>query len=307
MTLGSGGSSVVVPRNFRLLEELERGEKGIGDGTVSYGMDDGDDIYMRSWTGTIIGPHNTVHEGRIYQLKLFCDKDYPEKPPTVRFHSRVNMACVNHETGVVDPKKFGVLANWQREYTMEDILTQLKKEMATSHNRKLVQPPEDSSSWAWPSCHQNPRTQSFRVTISAINPIDVEDEEDEEDKEEEEEEEEKEKREEGKEKEEENLLPDIIISSPSSSISSNIDAIEELPETESIENVIKGIKSSKRLIFERKGESNSILEEMRNKDSCSCPWNPTTLSLISSGSWWRWLRYTRFIAATSNCIVKTTE
>jgi ubiquitin-protein ligase len=42
----------------------------------------------------------------------------------------------------VEPKKFGLLANWQREYSMEDILTQLKKEMASPHNRKLVQPPE---------------------------------------------------------------------------------------------------------------------------------------------------------------------
>ncbi|PHT78894.1 hypothetical protein T459_16946 [Capsicum annuum] len=30
------------------------------------------------------------------------------------------MTCVNHETGVVEPKKFIVLANWQREYTMEE-------------------------------------------------------------------------------------------------------------------------------------------------------------------------------------------
>nr|AAT67577.1 hypothetical protein At3G52550 [Arabidopsis thaliana]AAX23866.1 hypothetical protein At3g52550 [Arabidopsis thaliana] len=160
----------------------------------------------------------------------------------------------------------------------------------------------NSSSWGWPSCHQNPRTQSFRITISTINPYDAEDEEEEEDKEEKE----KEKREnEKEEEEEENSLPGIMIPTSSSSISSTIDTIEEVPETESIENVIKGIKSSERLIFERKGESNSILEEMRNKDSCTCPWNPSTLSLISSGSWWRWLRYTRF--ATSNCIVKTAE
>jgi ubiquitin-conjugating enzyme E2 variant len=38
-----------------------------------------------------------------------------------------------------------MLANWQREHTMEDILTQLKKEMMASQNRKLAQPPEGVS------------------------------------------------------------------------------------------------------------------------------------------------------------------
>ncbi|GFZ15825.1 MMS ZWEI homologue 1 [Actinidia rufa] len=135
----------LVPRNFRLLEELERGEKGIGDGTVSYGMDDADDIYMQSWTGTIIGPPNTVHEGRIYQLKLFCGKEYPDEPPTVRFQTRVNMTCINQESGLVEPSRFPMLADWQREYTMEYILLQLKKEMMSPQNRKLAQPPEGVS------------------------------------------------------------------------------------------------------------------------------------------------------------------
>lgn len=65
MMFGLGGSSAVVPRAFKLQEELKHEEAG-GDGIVNYRGD----IYMHSWTGTIIGPHNSVHEDHIYWLKL---------------------------------------------------------------------------------------------------------------------------------------------------------------------------------------------------------------------------------------------
>lgn len=50
---------------------------------------------------SILFSYQTVHEGRIYQLKLFCGKDYPDNPPSVRFQTRINMTCVNQESGVV--------------------------------------------------------------------------------------------------------------------------------------------------------------------------------------------------------------
>lgn len=59
--------------------------------------------------GSLLFFLQTVHEGRIYQLKLFCGDGYPDDPPSVRFQTRINMACVDQETGAVGSRDCAVL------------------------------------------------------------------------------------------------------------------------------------------------------------------------------------------------------
>jgi ubiquitin-protein ligase len=176
---------------------------------------------MRTWNGTILGPHGTAHENRIYSLKLFCDQHYPEQPPLVKFTSRIDLSCVkcvrtgvalriraprpswhyqsrasealqsvtrtprrlgtagmhayrgwplgvravawqssqvltprssdadtatlSPRDGTVEARLFPVLARWTRDYTMETVLMELKREMASPANRGKRQPPEGST------------------------------------------------------------------------------------------------------------------------------------------------------------------
>jgi ubiquitin-conjugating enzyme E2 variant len=50
----------------------------------------------------------SVHENRIYSLKIHCGPDYPDNPPDIQFISQVNLPCVDARTGKV--RLFDIMA-----------------------------------------------------------------------------------------------------------------------------------------------------------------------------------------------------
>lgn len=59
----------------------------------------------------------------------------------IRFASHVLTVC-GFMQGNVLPARFDMLKSWRREYTIEHVLLELRRDMASSSNRKLQQPQE---------------------------------------------------------------------------------------------------------------------------------------------------------------------
>jgi hypothetical protein len=66
------GETVIVPRNFKLLEELERSEKGVGDMSISFGLVDSGDTFLTNWNGGIVGPGGVSFDLRFCLFKPFA-------------------------------------------------------------------------------------------------------------------------------------------------------------------------------------------------------------------------------------------
>lgn len=167
------GETVIVPRNFKLLEELEKSEKGLGDMAISFGLVDSADTFLSDWNGGILGPggvshfcilyvpflysknlnffwsrlktKKTQHDGRFYQLHIHCSDNYPAVPPQVKFISKININCVDSRTGAVKKEKVPVMRNWNRNMGIEQILQSIRMEMCSDQNRRLKQPAEGTT------------------------------------------------------------------------------------------------------------------------------------------------------------------
>jgi len=119
--------NIIVPRNFILLDELEKIEKSPQYlGTVSYGLESYDDnILLEKWEGVIFSNKSDV----IHKLKIFVGPNYPHEPPNLTFTSlkpkELNSFVSND--GVVNKKTFPLLKNWKSDMRIKDILLSLQQ------------------------------------------------------------------------------------------------------------------------------------------------------------------------------------
>ena len=76
------------------------------------------------WLGSLKGLENSPYEGGTFNFCLQFTEDYPEKPPTLKFTTKIYHPNVNGRTGTVGWNMLG--KNWHHNNTMEKVMMSLR-------------------------------------------------------------------------------------------------------------------------------------------------------------------------------------
>merc|ERR1711924_339053 len=89
---------------------------------------------IEHWQGRVRGPKDSPYEGGEYQLKIECSVDYPMKPPTVTFVTRIFHPNVNFGTGEVclDILKTDWSPAWTLQYVCRAVIALMQDPNADS-------------------------------------------------------------------------------------------------------------------------------------------------------------------------------
>lgn len=87
------------------------------------------------WNAVIFGPHDTPFEDGTFKLTIEFTEEYPNKPPTVRFVSKVFHPNVYADGGIC----LDILQNrWSPTYDVSAILTSIQVSGHNSHNFNML-------------------------------------------------------------------------------------------------------------------------------------------------------------------------
>lgn len=142
MAAASPNEVIIIPRSFKLLDELEDAEKGRGvpaphTTCISLGLMDSGDMTLSKWNVTMMGLNGTVLQDRFYTLVVECPPNYPNVPPKIWFKSKINLPGVDQTTGLVNASLIG---GWSPKSTMAMALCNIRASMKAG--ARLAQPPD---------------------------------------------------------------------------------------------------------------------------------------------------------------------
>ena len=128
-------AEIVIPRNFKLLQEYEDGEKGKGiqdqnhANFITYGIEspENPDLFLHKWHAMIIGPQGE----RMWSLKIYATDRYPFEAPKIQFITKINVRCVDSRTGLVNSRAVPEMsARWNPQHsTIASCLVGLRKQI----------------------------------------------------------------------------------------------------------------------------------------------------------------------------------